>query len=60
MSREKWPGEITLNCHRCFAAIIVVGPKAKIGEALRRVDWDLTGNTVTCPRCLKKPTGGKP
>lgn len=52
--REKWPGEITFNCHRCFAGINVVGPKAKIGEALSRADWSRDDGVVTCRRCRKK------
>jgi len=47
---------MTFNCHRCFAAIRVVAPRANaaVEAALRRVDWDRTdGGVVTCRRCLR-------
>jgi hypothetical protein len=43
--------ERTLNCHKCFAVIIVGGPDRDVPAALRRVDWRYEAGKATCRDC---------
>ena len=46
--------ERAFSCSVCWATITVVGPETKVDAALRRVDWERTGHTVTCRDCLAR------